>query len=162
MIRQNVIPIVATNPNPDPAKKKKRKNKKKKNAKKVVEESSSDSDDSDIENFTFMTSTQFQSKTTSKPKPPSVGAYHTNQLGHIHPSSAFSSTLILIVSDDPVTVTIKQVVSKSHYNHDRVASCVNRMWDTGLQYDSPEAVLAELQREVFHSLSSIIVNLTFP
>jgi hypothetical protein len=48
-----------------------------------------------------------------------------------------------------VTVTIKQVVGKSHYNHDRVATCVNRMWDTGLQYDSPEAVLAELQREVF-------------
>lgn len=39
-------------------------------------------------------------------------------------------------------------MSKSNYSHDRVASCVNRMWDTGLQYDSTEAVLAELQREV--------------
>lgn len=53
-------------------------------------------------------------------------------------------------AEDPVSHTIGLVtqLSQGSYSLDRVTTCVHRMWDTGLQYDSVEAVLKELAEEV--------------
>jgi hypothetical protein len=142
-------------------KKKKRKNKKKK-VTQVTEENVSDSDSDD--EFSFLRSQNVGIvKSQPKPKPAASLVSHTNQLGALRSLwQPFPSlSLILSTVDDPVTVTIKQVMSKSHYSHERVASCVNRMWDTGLQYDSSEAVLMELQREVTINTRPILPFLCF-
>ena len=47
-----------------------------------------------------------------------------------------------------MALTIDIVLSKSTFSRDNVTKCVNRMWDEGLKYDDPDAVLRELRAEV--------------
>jgi len=50
-------------------------------------------------------------------------------------------------------------LSKGIYSLDTVTSCVHRMWDGGLQYDSVDAVLKELKAQVTDAVIYICVDL---
>mmetsp|Transcript_5401 Transcript_5401/g.5522 ORF Transcript_5401/g.5522 Transcript_5401/m.5522 type:complete len:213 (-) Transcript_5401:398-1036(-) len=135
MIATQKIPPSTINGQVTAQKKKKRRTKKKKTIQNNESSSESESENEDLRYMTGIDIHIDKNNNNTKNVPKNtlssakLASYHGNQL------------------DNPVTVTIKQVMGKSNYSHERVASCVNRMWDTGLKYDSPEAVLAELQRE---------------
>lgn len=134
------------------AQKKKKKRSKKKKAAPTAPQYDSDSGNDSDEDLQFLgsaiSSTALPNSSHAEEGVSKV-AFSSYQGNHMSKSMnyiVFGSNSFFV--DDPVALTIDIVLSKSTFSRDNVTKCVNRMWDEGLKYDDPDAVLRELRAEV--------------